>query len=259
MHTLNIDPWFVSKAKQTRDDRLHAYDTLEARKTALVVVDMQNYFVADGMPACAPEARTIVPNINRLAQAMRTTGGTVIRIQTEARIADPHDWANRQEAMSAAGWATRQALLAKSGAGFPLYLACKVLPEDKIAIQYRYSAFIPYPSELDNLLRAHGIATLLITGVATSTWCESTARDAAMWGYRTIMVADGNADQTDALHNHTLGKFLVTVGDVQTTDEVLAKLEAAPEKFESKRFCSAKRSHGLSGNFCSSFSWRPPL
>ena len=63
MHHLNIDPWFVNKAKQTRDGRLNAYDKLDARKTALVVVDMQNYFVADGMPACAPEARTIVPNI----------------------------------------------------------------------------------------------------------------------------------------------------------------------------------------------------
>jgi ureidoacrylate peracid hydrolase len=82
MHTVNIDPWFMHKAKQTRDGRLHAYDTLEARKTALVVVDMQNYFVADGMPACALEARTIVPNINRLAQAMRTTGGIVIWMRT---------------------------------------------------------------------------------------------------------------------------------------------------------------------------------
>jgi ureidoacrylate peracid hydrolase len=233
MHTLNIDPWFVNKAKQTRDGRLNAYDTLEARKTALVVVDMQNYFVADGMPACAPEARTIVPHINRLARALRTAGGTVIWIQTEARIADPPDWANRQEAMSAAGWAQRQALLAQSGEGFPLYPPCEVLPEDKIAIKYRYSAFIPYPSELDGLLRTHSIDTLLITGVATSTCCESTARDAAMWGYRTIMVADGNADQTDALHNHTLGKFLGTFGDVQATDEVLAKLGCA-EKTHSR-------------------------
>ena len=229
MHTLNIDPWFINKAKQTRDGRLHAYDTLEARRTALVVVDMQNYFVADGMPACAPEARTIVPNINRLARALRTAGGTVIWIQTEARIADPQDWANRQEAMSAAGWAKRQALLAKSGEGFPLYPTCEVVPEDKIAIKYRYSAFMPYPSALDGLLRTHGIDTLLITGVATSTCCESTARDAAMWGYRTIMVSDGNADQTDALHNHTLGKFLATFGDVQATDEVLAKLECAEQ------------------------------
>lgn len=233
MHTLHIDPWFVDKAKQSRDGRLNAYETLEARKTALVVVDMQNYFVADGMPSCSPEARTIVPNINRLAKAMRTAGGTVIWIQTEARIADPQDWANRQEAMSAASWARRQKLLARSGEGFPLYPACEVLREDKIAIKYRYSAFIPYPSELDNLLRPHGIDTLLITGVATSTCCDSTARDAAMWGYRTIMVSDGNADQTDALHNHALGKFLVTFGDVQAIDEVLAKLGGA-EKTDSR-------------------------
>ncbi len=131
MHELNIDPWFVNKAKQTRDGRLNAYDTLDARKTALVVVDMQNYFVADGMPACAPEARTIVPIINRLAQATRTAGGTVIWIQTEALSADPNDWANRKEAVSAAGWANRQSLLAKSGDGFAIYSTCAVLPEDR--------------------------------------------------------------------------------------------------------------------------------
>jgi len=153
--------------------------------------------------------------INRLAQATRTAGGTVIWIQTEALVADPPDWANRKEAMSAARWAQQESLLAKSGDGFAIYPTCKVLSEDKIAIKYRYSAFIPYPSELDDLLRTHGIDTLLVTGVATSTCCESTARDAAMWGYRTIMVSDGNADQTDALHNHTLGKFLVTFGDAR--------------------------------------------
>ena len=225
MHKLNIHSWFVNKAKETRDGRLNAYDTLDARKTALVVVDMQNHFVADDMPGCAPEARTIVPNINRLAQATRTAGGTVIWIQTEALIADPQDWANRKEATSATRWAKRQLLLARSGDGFPIYPSCAVLPEDKIAIKYRYSAFIPYPSELDDLLRKHGIDTVLVTGVATSTCCESTARDAAMWGYRTIMVSDGNADHTDALHNHTLGKFLVTFGDVQATNDLLAKLE----------------------------------
>src|SRR5881628_2899469 len=227
MHKLNIDSWFLNKAKQTRDGRLNAYDTLEARKTALVVVDMQNYFVADGMPGCAAEARTI--------------GGTVIWIQTEALIADPLDWANRKEATSAARWTERQSLLARSGEGFPIYRTCAVLPEDKIAIKYRYSAFIPYPSELDDLLRKHGIDTLLVTGVATSTCCESTARDAAMWGYRTIMVSDGNADQTDALHNHTLGKFLVTFGDVQATDELLTRLGGASQPNSSNRdpFASA--------------------
>lgn len=235
MHKLNIDPWFMNQAKQSRNGRLNAYDTLNGRQTALVVVDMQAYFVADGMPACAPEAKTIVPKINRLARAVRAAGGMVIWIQTAARIEDPHDWANRQEATSPERWAKRQSLLAKSGDGFALYPTCEVLPEDKIAIKYRYSAFIPYPSELDDLLRQHRIDTLLITGVATSTCCESTARDAAMWGYRTIMVSDGNADQTDALHNHTLGKFLVTFGDVQSTDELLEKLAGARQGIAAQR------------------------
>jgi ureidoacrylate peracid hydrolase len=187
---------------------------------------MQNFFVKDGMPAAAPVAKAIVPNINRLAQATRAAGGIVVWIQTEALINEPDDWANRREAVSAEGWSRRQTLLAKDGAGFPIYETCEVRPEDKIAIKVRYSAFIPYPSELDTVLKQNGIDTLLITGVATSSCCESTARDAAMWGYRTIMVSDGNADQTDALHNHTLGKFLVTFGDVQSTDDLISKLES---------------------------------
>jgi ureidoacrylate peracid hydrolase len=226
MHKHNIDEWFLNKAKLIRGGRLNAHESLDAAKTALVVVDMQNYFVQDGMPAAAPIAKAIAPNINRLAQATRAAGGIVIWIQTEALIKQPDDWANRREATSVEGWSRRQTLLAKDGAGYPIYETCEVLPEDKTVIKVRYSAFIPYPSELDTVLKENGIDTLLITGVATSTCCESTARDAAMWGYRTIMVSDGNADQTDALHNHTLGKFLVTFGDVQATDDLIAKLQS---------------------------------
>jgi ureidoacrylate peracid hydrolase len=226
MHKHNIDESFTARAKRLRDGRLNAHEALDAAKTALVVVDMQDYFVADGMPAAAPVAKAIVPNINRLATALRASGGIVIWIQTEALIDEPDDWANRKEATSAEGWSRRQTLLAKGGAGYPIYHTCEVRPDDKFAVKIRYSAFIPYPSELDSLLKQNGIDTLLITGVATSSCCESTARDASMWGYRTIMVSDGNADQSDLLHNHALGKFLVTFGDVQSTDDLVQKLES---------------------------------
>jgi ureidoacrylate peracid hydrolase len=224
MHKLDIDPYFLEQAKRARGDRPFAYETLTPAKTALVVVDMQNYFCADGMPSCAPVARDVAPNINRLADAVRDTGGMVVWIQTAAPRS-PEEWANRAEATRAESWERRTTLLDPKGDGFPIFETCDVKPDDKIAIKYRYSAFIPYPSELEDTLKAAGIDTLLITGVATSTCCESTARDASMWGYRTIMVSDGNADMTDALHNHTLGKFMVTFGDVQTTDECIAKLK----------------------------------
>ena len=227
MHKHNIDEWFINKAKLVRNGRLNAHEDINPAKTALVVVDMQNYFVQDGMPAAAPVARAIAPNINRLARAIRAAGGIVIWIQTEALIEQPDDWANRQEATSPESWSRRAALLARNGEGYPIYETCEVLPEDKVAVKFRYSAFIPYPSELDTLLKQNRIDTLLITAVATSSRCESNARDAAKWGYSKIKDSDGNADQTDALHNHTLGKFLVTFGDVQSTDDLIAKLQVS--------------------------------
>ncbi len=225
MPELPIDPYFIERAKSRRGGRLHAYDSLTPSKTALAVVDMQDYFVKDAMPSCVPGGRAIVANINRLAQAVRAAKGLVVWIQTEAP-ADPDDWANRREATSPEVWSSRRELLARNGAGFAIFAALEVRPEDRVAIKIRYSAFIPHPSELDTLLRERDIDTLLITGVATSTCCESTARDAAMWGFRTVMVSDGNADQTEALHRHTLGKFLVSFGDVQSTDRLIAKLAA---------------------------------
>jgi ureidoacrylate peracid hydrolase len=185
---------------------------------------MQDYFVKDGMPSPVLGGQAIVANINRLAQAVRAAKGLVIWIQTEVP-ADLDDWANRREATSPEVWSTRRELLARNGEGFAIYPTCDVRPEDPIAINIRYSAFIPHPSELDRILEERGCDSLLITGVATSTCCESTARDAAMWGFRTIMVSDGNADQTEALNRHTLGKFLVSFGDVQSTDQLIAKLD----------------------------------
>ena len=66
-----------------RRGREHIFDDLNPAKTALVVVDMQNGFSCRSV-AHAPcaMAHEIVPNINRLAQAVRGTGGTVIWIQT---------------------------------------------------------------------------------------------------------------------------------------------------------------------------------
>jgi ureidoacrylate peracid hydrolase len=227
MHEFALDPWFVEKARLVRDGRLNAYEAIDPATSALVIVDMQNYYMMDGMPACAPIAREIVPNVNRLAKAARERGVAVIWIKTEALPDQPDDWANRKEATSTAGWKDRQALLSRSGEGYRLFATCDVQSSDIVVHKTRYSAFIPYPSQFEGTLQARGIDTLLITGVSTSTCCESTARDASMLGYRTIMISDATADETDVLHNHTLGKFLVTFGDVQSTDDIIAKLTNA--------------------------------
>ena len=76
-----------------RQGKLVSHDTIDAARTALVVVDMQNYFVAEGFPLEVPLARDIVPNVNRLARAVRAAGGTVAWVQMTVAGALQH-WAN---------------------------------------------------------------------------------------------------------------------------------------------------------------------
>ena len=66
---------------------------------------------------------------------------------------------------------------------------------------------------------------MLITGTVTNVCCESSARDAMMMNFKTLMVTDGNAAANDAEHNASLAAFYLTFGDVMTTDELIRCLE----------------------------------
>jgi ureidoacrylate peracid hydrolase len=82
MHKVSIPQPVVDRVIARRG-REHVFDDLDPAKTALVVVDMQNAFMMPGVAhTLCPMAQEIVPNINRLAQAVRETGGTVVWIKT---------------------------------------------------------------------------------------------------------------------------------------------------------------------------------
>jgi len=67
---------------------------------------------------------------------------------------------------------------------------------------------------------------VLITGCVTNVCCESTARDAMMLNFKTIMVSDGNAAANDQEHTNSLAAFYLNFGDVLTTDEVIEGLRS---------------------------------
>jgi ureidoacrylate peracid hydrolase len=86
---------------------------------------------------------------------------------------------------------------------------------------------MPGTSELPDRLRGRGFDTVLITGTVTNVCCESSARDANMTNFRTIMVSDGNAALTQELHDASLTAFYLTFGDVMDTDMVIDSLRRA--------------------------------
>ena len=110
--------------------------------------------------------------------------------------------------------------------GFQLWPALDVRDGDERVVKRRYSAFIQGSSNIENVLDDNKIRTLIVTGVATNVCCESTARDAMMLNYRSLMVSDACATATDAEHAATMGNFYLFFGDVQSTDEIIARLKS---------------------------------
>lgn len=229
MHKVHIKPENIERVIR-RGGRAHSVESLDGPKTALVVVDMQLYFMGEGQPSECPVARDIVPNVNRLAAATRRAGGTVIWIQTHSGPESRDFWSAYYERTTPEGARKRVEGMAPGGSGFAIWPELDVLPEDPIVPKTRYSAFMPDPSKFETLLRERGLDTLLITGVSTCTCCESTARDAMMLNFRTMMISDGCAAPDDDLHNATLNQFYLQFGDVQSTEEVIALLEAGARR-----------------------------
>ena len=230
MHKIAI-PQAVVDRVVARRGREHIFDDLDPAKTALVVVDMQNGFMLPGV-AHSPclMAQEIVPNINRLAEAVRVTGGTVIWIQTAYTDETLTSWSTLYRMVGSTGQEKRKRSLSVGGKGYELWPDLKVDPADLIVEKKRYSAFIQGSSDLAAMLRQRGLDTLLITGTVTNVCCESTARDAMMLNFKTIMVTDGNAAVTDDDHNAALSNFYLTFGDIMPTDLAIGCLKRNAQK-----------------------------
>jgi ureidoacrylate peracid hydrolase len=224
MHTVSIPQSVIDRVIAKRG-RQYIYDNLDPARTALVVVDMQNAFMLPGVAhALCPMAEKIVPNINRLATAVRAAGGTVVWIKTTFKDDALKNWSTYFEMVTPQQGAKRIAALTADSKGHELWATLDVQADDLMVEKNRFSAFIQGSSNLAEVLRGRGIDTLLITGTVTNVCCESTARDAMMLNFRTIMVTDGNAAVTDEDHNASLIAFYLTFGDVMSTDMLVERL-----------------------------------
>jgi ureidoacrylate peracid hydrolase len=203
----------------------HCFADLDPAHTALVVIDLQHAFMNEAVGhAVCPAAHDIVPAVNRLARVLRETGGGVFWIQMthDARCLD--DWSVAHEMASPEMREKRIAALSEGTLGHQLWPDLEVRPEDEVFKKYRYSAFMPGTSALPERLRARGFDTVLITGTVTNVCCESSARDANMTNFRTIMVSDGNAASTQEEHDASLTAFYNVFGDVMDTDTIIDRL-----------------------------------
>ncbi len=178
-------------------------------RSALLVIDMQRFFMDESSHAFVTDSPLVAENIRKLVESYRSRGLPVIFTRHALLDDEP-------PGIMGTWWSDN---LRISDPQSEIVDGLLPLPDEKVVRKTRYSAFLG--TDLEPLLRSKGIERLLITGVMTHLCCESTARDAFMRDFEVFFVIDGTASSDDDLHESSLrcltDGFVIPV----TTEEVL--------------------------------------
>ena len=201
-----------------------SFFTIDPRRCALIVIDMQNAFVAEGAVFETPGARAMIPRLEHLIQFARATRIPIVWTQSDHR--PPYGGLMLRKFPPIA----EDHILWQGEPSFELYPRMLQPREGKLEyhiVKHKFDAF--FETALDAILRSHDVDTVIITGTATNACCESTARSAFMRDYKVVFPSDLNATFDDAMHQATLKNIDLFFGRVVSSDELLAEMEAALE------------------------------
>jgi nicotinamidase-related amidase len=173
--------------KTTKGKSEMQINNIYADRTAMIVVDMQNDFVAAGAPMETPAARAMVP---RLAEALRMCRGAGIRVIYTAHVhrRDGSDMGLFDDMHPPIA---NRAALVDGTAGVDIYPELAPAHGEHVIKKHRYSGF--FGTDLEIVLREWGVDTVIISGTTTENCCLSTARDAMFRNYRVVFLSDATA------------------------------------------------------------------
>lgn len=183
----------------------------EKNRVALIVVDMQNYFLSPDSPAFIPSAEAITDNINKLIEAFDSSNQPVIF----TRHSNTHDNAG----MMAVWWSR---LLSADSNYFPI--SDKIDYSDRFVTidKHQYDAF--YQTKLEDILLSANINTLVITGVMTNLCVETTARTAFIRNFQVVLPADATAAYNLEFHEASLLNLSYMASEICSTNDLIGRL-----------------------------------
>lgn len=213
---------------------------LDIKRTAVIVVDMQNAFATKGgmFDLAGHDISGAVPIIEankRLLDAARRAGAKVVYLQMTYKpdLSDaggPNSPNYHKEfglVMMRARPELAGTLLIENTWDWQIVDELAPQPGDRVIRKSRYSGF--WGTGLDSYLRSENIRYLLFTGIATNVCVESTARDAFFCEYWPILVEDAmNHAGPDFTRQATLWNFEHLFGWITDTDKSIEALAAIP-------------------------------
>ncbi len=159
-------------------------------RAALLILDLQEYFLDPDSHAFVPSGPAIIPGINALIRAFLGSKRPVLMTR---HLNTPED-----AGLMAAWW---KDLIAEEN---PRSLLSSKLDASDIPVirKTRYDAF--FGTDLEAALHSRGAGQVVVCGVLAHLCCETTARSAFMRGFETFFTVDGTADYSEAFHGAAL-------------------------------------------------------
>jgi nicotinamidase-related amidase len=183
---------------------------LNVKASALLVVDMQQFFLDPTSPTFACGGLAVLPTVKRMLEAFRQAGRPVIFTQ-HVHHPDELD-------IGIMGWWWEGRCLEGSPES-RIHPELKPLPGEKIVQKHRYSAF--YNTDLETVLRCLKIEDLVVVGTMTNMCVESTVRDAYYRDYRVFLLADGTGTINEEMHLASLLNLAFGFAWVTDLEEII--------------------------------------
>ncbi len=198
-------------------EQIRPYNQHEMRlnnaASALIVVDMQQFFLNEASPTFTCGGVAILPTVKRLLNTFRRFKRPVIFTQ---HVHHPDDLD-----AGIMGWWWEGKCLEGSPES-DIHPSLAPIPNEKVVLKHRYSAF--YNTDLETVLRCLKVEDVVVSGIMTNMCCESTARDAYYRDYRVFFPADGTGSINEEMHLASLLNLAFGFAYVTTVDDIRNQL-----------------------------------
>lgn len=201
-------------------------EKVDPRHTALLVIDMQNDFIAEGGLVArdgrdTSPARDLGERLPAFIDTARAAGTLVVFIRnvytTDANHYLSDAWLEHAARQRKGGYTSIPVCAPGSWEG-DFYKDVRPKPGEPVVTKHRYSAF--HNTDLDTILRSNGIRTVIVTGVVTNVCVETSAREAFVRDYYVVAPRDGSAAYVQADHDATMSNLERFFGQISTLEEI---------------------------------------
>lgn len=200
-------------------------ELVDPKTAALVIVDMQNDFChSQGALALNRQTPALIqamaPRLLALLASARESGIAIVHVRTQhSPWTNSPAWTRRK--LGSVSRCFPNSWGADWYEGFEPILGEGWSPDshEYVVTKHRYSGF--WDTDMDLILRSHGIQSLIMTGEATNVCVETTARDGYMRDYSIVFVSDGTATYRQDVHEATLHNMSAHFGMVVEADEIV--------------------------------------